>query len=77
MNKPTFIDEYIATFPASTQALLQQVRQTMRVAAPEAIEAMAYGIPTFKLGGELDSLRRLRQSHWRLSHAIRYGGFCC
>lgn len=49
----TTIDAYIATFPASTQALLQQMRSTITKAAPKAEEAISYGMPTFKLQGNL------------------------
>ena len=47
------IDSFIATFPAETQKLLQQVRETIKKAAPEAEETINYGIPTFKLNGNL------------------------
>ena len=47
------IDEYIATFPEDVQALLQEVRQTIKAAAPEATEKIAYAIPTFFLKGNL------------------------
>jgi uncharacterized protein YdhG (YjbR/CyaY superfamily) len=50
--KPTTIDEYIAGLPEDVRAALQQVRATIRKAAPEATEAISYGIPTFKLNGE-------------------------
>jgi uncharacterized protein YdhG (YjbR/CyaY superfamily) len=55
MAKVTFstIDEYIATFPKDVQQVLQQVRQTIRDAAPDATEAISYQIPTFKLNGNL------------------------
>lgn len=53
MAAPTTIDQYIAAFPESTQALLQQVRETIRKAAPDAEECISYGIPTFKLNGNL------------------------
>lgn len=49
----TTIDEYISTFPADIQAILEKVRQAIRKAAPEAAETMSYGIPTFKLNGKL------------------------
>lgn len=49
----TTIDAYIATFPVSTQALLQQMRNTITKAAPKAEEAISYGMPTFKLQGNL------------------------
>lgn len=45
------IDEYIAAFPHDVQAVLRQVRATIRAAAPEAEEAISYQIPTFKLNG--------------------------
>ncbi len=47
------IDSFIATFPEETQKLLQQVRETIKKAAPEAEETINYGIPTFKLNGNL------------------------
>jgi len=45
------IDEYIETFPKNVQSLLEKMRQTIRKAAPEAVEAISYQIPTFKLNG--------------------------
>ena len=51
--KPTSIDEYIRNFPENIQDLLQQVRKTIRTAAPEAEEAISYAIPTFRLNGNL------------------------
>jgi uncharacterized protein YdhG (YjbR/CyaY superfamily) len=45
------IDEYIAGFPDDVQRVLQQVRTTIRAAAPDAEEAISYGIPTFRLHG--------------------------
>ena len=44
------IDTYIAGFPVPVQAILTQVRATIRAAAPEAVEVISYGIPTFDLG---------------------------
>ena len=38
----TTIDEYISTFPGVAQAVLEQVRQAIRHAAPEAVETMSY-----------------------------------
>jgi uncharacterized protein YdhG (YjbR/CyaY superfamily) len=47
------IDLYIADFPVETQKLLQQIRETIRKAAPDAEEKIGYGIPTFVLHGNL------------------------
>ena len=47
------IDEYIAGFPAYIQEKLQLVRATIKASAPDAEEAIKYGIPTFMLNGNL------------------------
>ena len=47
------IDEYIAQFPKELQVLLEKMRTIIHKAAPKAEEAMAYGIPTFKMNGNL------------------------
>jgi uncharacterized protein YdhG (YjbR/CyaY superfamily) len=47
------IDAYIASFPKETQKILDQLRATIRKAAPEAEEAINYAIPTFTLNGNL------------------------
>lgn len=51
-TKPTSIDEYIATFPDDVQKKLQQVRSTIKKAAPGAEEKISYGIPAFNLNGQ-------------------------
>lgn len=52
MTAPTTIDEYIATYPADVQKVLQKVRATIKTAAASADESIGYGIPTFKLNGK-------------------------
>ena len=53
-KKVTFnsIDEYIATFPEDVQKILEELRATIKAAAPEAGEKISYGIPTFTLNGK-------------------------
>lgn len=46
------VAECIATYPASTQKLLKQVRATIRKAAPKAEEYIGYGMPAYKLNGK-------------------------
>lgn len=53
MKKFKTIDAYIKSFPKDVQPLLGKLRRTIKKAAPKATEAMAYGIPTFKLNGNL------------------------
>lgn len=52
MKQYSSIDAYIADFPDDVQTILQKVRVTIANAAPEAVETIAYGIPTFKLNGK-------------------------
>ena len=53
MKSYTTIDEYVASFSDDVQLLLQKIRHTIHEAAPEATEAIKYGIPTFILNGNL------------------------
>ncbi len=52
-STPETIDEYISGFSPEVQAILQQVRQAVRRAAPDAQETISYQIPAFKLNGVL------------------------
>lgn len=49
----TSIDEYIATFPEEIQKLLEELRATIKAAAPDAEEKISYQMPTFALKGNL------------------------
>ena len=49
--KFTTMDAYIASVPKEVQSILEEIRQTIRKAAPDAVEAISYQIPTFKLNG--------------------------
>ena len=50
--KPKDYDEYIKCFSTDTQTLLNQMRQTIRQAAPDAEETISYGMPAFKSNGK-------------------------
>ena len=47
------IDDYIATFPKNVQHKLNELRSAIKESAPEAEEAISYGMPTFELNGNL------------------------
>ena len=47
------IDDYLRAFPADVQAILTEVRQTIRRAAPAAEETISYRMPTFTLDGKV------------------------
>jgi len=53
MEQYQTIDEYIACFPDATRKILEQVRTAILEMVPGAEEAITYGIPTFKLYGNL------------------------
>jgi uncharacterized protein YdhG (YjbR/CyaY superfamily) len=50
---PKSIDEYITLFSPEVQAILEQIRSTIRNAAPDAKETISYQIPAFTLNGAL------------------------
>jgi uncharacterized protein YdhG (YjbR/CyaY superfamily) len=60
------IDAYIKSFPMDVQKLLQEVRKTIRESAPDAMEAISYGIPTFRLGGKYLIYFAGYKKHWSL-----------
>jgi uncharacterized protein YdhG (YjbR/CyaY superfamily) len=45
------IDEYIATFPKTTQTVLEALRRAIKEAAPNAEETISYQMPAFKQNG--------------------------
>lgn len=47
------VEEYISSFSGDVRKGLQSMRQTIRKAAPEAEEAISYGIPAYRLNGML------------------------
>ena len=47
------VDEYIGSFPPDVQKILEKLRETIHRTAPEAEEAIRYGMPTFRLNGNL------------------------
>lgn len=46
-------DEYIAAFEGEIKSRLEQMRATIKKAAPEAEETISYGMPVYKLNGPL------------------------
>ncbi len=46
------IDDYIAGFPVPVQKHLQNIRETIKRAAPEAEESISYAMPAFKFKGK-------------------------
>jgi len=45
------VDEYLAAQPAPRRAVVEELRETISAAAPDAIESIAYAMPAYRLGG--------------------------
>jgi uncharacterized protein YdhG (YjbR/CyaY superfamily) len=52
-DKIASIDQYIHGLPKHIQAILSELRSSIRLAAPEAIEKISYQMPTFYFNGNL------------------------
>src|SRR2546422_6146380 len=55
------MDKFIGAFPENVQSILEKLRETVRQAAPEAVELISYQMPTFKL----DKKRLVYFSAWK------------
>jgi uncharacterized protein YdhG (YjbR/CyaY superfamily) len=53
MKQLNEIDQYIASFPEQTRKLLEQLRETIKQAAPDSEELMSYQMPAYKQNGIL------------------------
>ena len=50
MAKYQDVDEYMAQLSDDRRAVMEQLRSTIRSAAPDATEAISYNMPAFRLG---------------------------
>jgi uncharacterized protein YdhG (YjbR/CyaY superfamily) len=50
-EKRTSVDAYLASLPDDRRARLEDLRRTIRAAAPDADEVIAYNMPAYRLGG--------------------------
>ena len=50
-TKPTDVDSYLGSLPPDRRATMEELRATIRTAAPEATEGIAYNMPAYRLGG--------------------------
>jgi uncharacterized protein YdhG (YjbR/CyaY superfamily) len=46
--KPISVDEYLGVLPNDRRAVMDKLRATIRAAAPEATESIAYDMPAFR-----------------------------
>jgi len=52
MASAVTVDEYLASLPPDRAAVMAELRQTIRVAAPDADEVISYNMPAFKTHGQ-------------------------
>ncbi len=52
MTDDSAIDAYLAKLPQDQRAALERLRKQVVRLVPDAVEAISYGIPTFKLNGK-------------------------
>lgn len=50
MAGPTNVEEYLAALPDDRRAAMEGLRRTIRAAAPDATESIAYLMPAFRVG---------------------------
>ena len=53
MVTPSSVDEYMAGLPDDRRAVLEELRRTIRAAAPDATETISYQMPAFMSRGRL------------------------
>jgi uncharacterized protein YdhG (YjbR/CyaY superfamily) len=51
MAAPTSVEEYLAALPDERRAVMEELRQTVNAAAPEATETIAYEMPALRSHG--------------------------
>jgi uncharacterized protein YdhG (YjbR/CyaY superfamily) len=51
MSEPTTVEDYLAALPEQPRAALKRIRETIKEAAPEATEKLAYKMPAFYENG--------------------------
>jgi uncharacterized protein YdhG (YjbR/CyaY superfamily) len=55
------VDDYLAGINGLQRAELERVRSMVRRVAPDAVECISYGVPTFKLHGMLISYAAFKE----------------
>ncbi len=66
MAKPPSVDAYLAGLPDDRRAAVEELRRTIRAAAPQATEAIAYDMPAFRLDGRFLVSYAAYKNHYSL-----------
>ena len=66
MAKYGNVDEYMAGLPDDRRAAMEQLRSTIRAAAPDATEAISYNMPAFRQDGRFLVSYEAFKAHYSL-----------
>ena len=66
MPKYANVDEYMAGLPDNRRAAMEQLRSTIRAAAPDATEAISYNMPSFRQDGRFLVSYEAFKAHYSL-----------
>ncbi len=66
MAKYQDVEEYMAQLPDDRRAVMEQLRTTIRAAAPDATEAISYNMPAFRLHGRFLVSYEAFKAHYSL-----------
>ena len=73
-NKVNFtsIDDYIASFPKEARKILEELRATIKAAAPETEQKISHNIPTFTLNGKYLVYFAVEKSYLNVPNPLRH-----
>lgn len=66
MAKHETVDDYLAALAGERRQAMEQLRRTIRDAAPQATEAIAYNMPAFRLDGRFFVSYEAYKKHYSL-----------
>jgi uncharacterized protein YdhG (YjbR/CyaY superfamily) len=66
MAGPTSVEDYLAALPDERRAAVEQLRQTINAAAPEATETIAYQMPALRTHGQFLVSYAAYKNHYSL-----------
>ena len=66
MSKYESVDDYMAGLPDDRRAAMEQLRSTIRAAAPDATEAISYNMPSFRQDGRFLVSYEAFKAHYSL-----------
>jgi len=66
VSKHASVDDYMGGLPDDRRAAMEQLRSTIRAAAPDATEAISYNMPSFRQDGRFLVSYEAFKAHYSL-----------